>query len=451
MRLRTFLISYAVVASILFALVAAISLYSSQNQLSTLREQSIREYRSLANSLQGNAQIIVTIGDEGLVYHLIHHYVTFYAEQGIELTINPAGNLPNDETEPTVQVSFVEHNQNHIIHANGIVATALQDFYVELSFDVSDTIADLHRAQYALLVFFVIFALVAALALHLVLAKMFRPIEIVTKASKDIADGHFHKRISIDDSGELSSMAQSFNRMAEEVEQRIQTLKDEAQSKQQFIDNFSHELRTPLTAIYGFADFLQKTNLDEKEKIEFAQHIMDEAKYLEKVADSMLLMSTLRNSSPVKEEVSIKQLFASIEKTMQGTLSQRHMKLTTNPTDDYLLGQEDLLKCLLLNLCANSAQACAEEEGLICMEAVKKDEVTILSVADNGCGISSEDIPRLTEAFYQTDKARSRTNAGVGLGLAIASQIAKLHDATLEIKSDYGVGTTVKIIFTSSK
>ena len=132
MRLRTFLISYAVVASILFALVAVISLYSSQNQLSTLREQSIREYRSLANSLQGNAQIIVAIGDEGLVDRLIHHYVTFYAEQGIELTINPAANLPNGETEQKIQVSFVEHNQNHIIHANGIVATALQDFYVEL-------------------------------------------------------------------------------------------------------------------------------------------------------------------------------------------------------------------------------------------------------------------------------------------------------------------------------
>ena len=118
---------------------------------------------------------------------------------------------------------------------------------------------------------------------------------------------------------------------------------------------------------------------------------------------------------------------------------------------EYILeGQEDLIKSLMLNLCLNALRACVPNKGAICMEAKNEGGSVTLSVSDNGRGIPADSLPKVTEPFYRVDKARNRKDGGAGLGLALCRKIAETHGAEMIIESALGVGTTVKITFTTS-
>ncbi|MCU5468638.1 ATP-binding protein, partial [Bacillus pacificus] len=77
-----------------------------------------------------------------------------------------------------------------------------------------------------------------------------------------------------------------------------------------------------------------------------------------------------------------------------------------------------------------------------------KENKTVLEIKDEGIGISEEDLPKVFEAFYMADKSRTRANNGVGLGLTICSEIAKIHEIELEMESQLNKGTIIRITFT---
>ncbi|MGC7870621.1 sensor histidine kinase [Desulfosporosinus sp. SYSU MS00001] len=101
----------------------------------------------------------------------------------------------------------------------------------------------------------------------------------------------------------------------------------------------------------------------------------------------------------------------------------------------------------MLNLVDNALKA-SKSGDRISVRVFKNDESKIfLEVKDSGIGIPKEEIPKVFEPFFMVDKSRSRANNGVGLGLSLCAEIAKIHDASIEIESDLGKGTTIKVIF----
>jgi signal transduction histidine kinase len=294
---------------------------------------------------------------------------------------------------------------------------------------------DLRNIQLMLLIFSLLFSALTALGLYIILLRIFKPINIVANSSKNIANGNYGERIHISGNNELSAMAANFNKMAEEIEMQIM-------GKQQFIDNFTHEIRSPLTSIYGYAEYLQKAPYGEDTTIKATQTIMDEANHIKMIATSLLKLATLRNYAPIKTEISIPQLFDNVRRTLN-----TEKNLVCKNEIDTMEGQEDLIISLLINLCTNAIRAGATD---IYLEATESQAGGIvLSVTDNGCGISSDDLTRITEPFYRVDKARSREQGGAGLGLTLCKQIAEAHGAIMQIESILGKGTTVKITFTT--
>jgi signal transduction histidine kinase len=171
---------------------------------------------------------------------------------------------------------------------------------------------------------------------------------------------------------------------------------------------------------------------------------------MKKLSNSLLELATLGNYKPMKGKILISELFENIHQTMKSVLAERNIHFSCHNDVDVLEGQEDLIKSLLLNLCANAVTACSTDNGTIHLSASKHEEKTVLSVTDNGCGITKENIHKVTEAFYRIDKARSREHGGAGLGLTLCKRIAEVHGADLIIESLVDTGTTIKIILTSS-
>ena len=458
MRLKAFLATYFLFLFILYSSLGIVSAYMTSNQTEILKEKSTGEYYSIAATLAKDIAVLhgryANLGDIDVsqsVNTLVDGYISYYRKYNIKIAVTDLS-LPDNNSYASVNttISFVRKEQGYFIHITGTLPEPFQFYQLNYDLDITKNVMDMRNTQNILLLFAVIFSVVTAIALRIVLSSIFKPLSIVANTSRKIADGQYSERIRIKGKHEISSMAQSFNLMAEQIEKQIHYLEEEAIARQQFADNLAHEMRTPLTSIYGYAEYIQRSYLQEEEIIESAQYIMDEAGHMNKIANSLLELATLRNYMPIKNEISIPRLFGDISRSMEYLLQKQNICLDCHNTVDVLFGQEDLIKSLLVNLCLNAMKACVPGVGAIHLVAEKQDDGIVISVSDNGCGIPKESISHITEPFYRVDKARSREDGGAGLGLAICKQIIEAHNADMIIESSVGVGTMVKITFTSS-
>ena len=469
MRLKTFLATFLFFLLILFSLISIVSVYMTTTQMDLLRERSSREYRSISAGLSRNIEVLYDRYAResedaflGAVDEFISLYATNYREYHIEITLSHWTDMDSQNPlQEGVQMSFIRRDDHHYIHIQGRLAHPFEDFKLSYYADVTGPIGEMQRIQHILLMFSIPFSLIAALGFYYILFRIFKPIDIITKASQKIANGSYDERIEFKGKNELSAMATHFNQMAEEIEHQLQRSKDEAIGKQQFIDNFAHEIRTPITSIYGYAEYIQRAPYDEVEIYESTEAIMDRANHMKGIANSLLKLATLRNYEPILGSIHVSSLFDDIENTLKKSIRDERVQLIFQCEVEILEGQEDLIKSLIFNLCNNAIKAFHGKEGRVCVAAkkvatglkiknkIQKDKI-ILSVTDNGCGISQEDLKRITEPFYRVDRMRDGDSGGAGLGLALCQQIAQVHGAKMTIESTLEVGTKVSVIFTSS-
>ena len=235
--------------------------------------------------------------------------------------------------------------------------------------------------------------------------------------------------------------------MAESVEKNMISLKKSAEDKQQFIDDLAHEMKTPITSVIGYSEYLKNTNSSKENQIIALEHLSDSMHRLQNLSSQLLKLTLLREEEVEFKRIEAAHLLDELSATMKPSLDTRNIKLLTEATLEYIVGDEALLLSLLTNLVENAARA--SKSGDCVTVRVYKGGSAVIEVEDCGIGIEQEEIEKITAPFYRIDKSRSRQFGGVGLGMSIVSRIAALHNARLEIKSEKGKGTVVRIIFTT--
>jgi len=448
MRIKTFFATYLLFLCVMFACVGIVSAYLTNSQINILREKSISQYRSISASLSRDiaaleARNLPPLDFEAAVHNIMIGYQMYHVRHGVQV------NLFHTAYARETELTFGNGNGQRFIYIAGMLPEPVERYSLYYSLDISEDIADMRGIQNMLLVSVAILSAIAAVALYFTLAAIFKPFSIVASVSRKIAGGEFGERIQVKGNSEISRLAQDFNHMAERIEGQIRLLEDEALAKQQFVDNFAHEIRTPLTSIYGYAEYMQKTSLDEQETIESTEYIMTESRHMRNIANSLLELAVLRDYVPVKTEINLLQLFEDVQKTIENPLQKCCVQLEISVGIETMTGQEDLIKSLILNLCLNALKACTPEQGIIKLRAVPLPEAVSISVEDNGCGIPAESLSKIMEPFYRVDKSRSREDGGTGLGLTLCRQIAKVHHAEMVIESAVGKGAKVDVIFTT--
>jgi len=458
MRLKTFFATLLLFLILLFSLISVISVYTTNSQINALRERSQREYRTISSGLSRNISVLqeISLGlPEEVFFDAVESFFFSYAmnyrEYLIEISLTNLSDAEDGDDIPEGAVlSFIEVEGEHFIHITGRLAQPFEYFQLDYYINITNTIIEVQNIQHILLLISIPFSIIAALGLYYILMRLFKPIDIITRASQKIAGGSYEERIPVEGNNELATMAINFNQMAEEIERQLQLSRDEAIGKQQFIDNFAHEIRTPLTSIYGYAEYIQKAPYDEDDILESTESIMDRANHMKEIANSLLKLATLRNYKPVIKDIAIQPFFEDIERTLRKAAHEENPQLIFESNVEILKAQEDLIKILLLNLCINGIKSCEMGKGIIHVEARGQAGDIFLSVTDNGCGISDEDIKRIAEPFYRVDKTRHKNFGGTGLGLTLCQQIVQVHEARMIMESSIGVGTRVTIIFTNS-
>lgn len=273
-----------------------------------------------------------------------------------------------------------------------------------------------------------------------------KPIENLMHSTKKIAAGNYSERAKVYSKDEFSILAKQFNDMAYTIEEKIQELEASNSQKEAFIDNFTHELKTPLTSIIGYADFIRTSRYEEKLFYEAADYIYNEGKHLEKIAFKMMDLIYSKSQPLCLELIEITQLYVEIKRSFIKRLELKEIELIIKGEKTQLMADRILLKMLLNNFIDNAIKASYERSKIYLEVQLSGDEV-ILSVQDEGIGISKEHLDKIRQPFYIVDASRTKKSNGVGLGLAICQKIVEAHGARLEIQSQIQKGTKVLVIF----
>ena len=270
-----------------------------------------------------------------------------------------------------------------------------------------------------------------------------RPLMELKKAAAAISEGKYQIRVSEGRKDELGELACSFNHMAATIEESIQKLTETNRRQQQMLGSLAHELKTPMTAIMGYADTLLTVRLSDKRREQALRYIQKECSRLSRLSVKILELTGLYEEEKSGLNLQSFQVgkFLNHIKALTGfTLKEKEIQLEVqcSPSDLQKTADVDLLTSFVLNLVDNAGKA-SEEGGKI--RIIAEDKALI--VEDYGRGITSEDLERVTEAFYMVDKSRSRKEGGAGLGLALCKEIADLHHWKMSIESEPEKGTRV--------
>lgn len=273
-----------------------------------------------------------------------------------------------------------------------------------------------------------------------------RPIRQLGKVAGQIAAGNFEQRSRYPEKDEIGELAASFNLMADRLVEQMQAKELEARQKEDFTVAFAHELKTPLTSIIGYADMLGTVKLSEEERQEAYVYIYSQGKRLESLSHKLLELVSIEKNPLVRKPISTKQFEENIRTTMRPIFNERNIRGKIDLEKGVLHGDYELLLSLFYNLLDNAVKA-VSEGGFILFKGRRLDNAYEIKVVDNGRGMPKQEISRITEAFYMVDKSRSRKEGGAGIGMALCKQIIDLHGATLNIDSNPGDGTVIRIIF----
>lgn len=292
-----------------------------------------------------------------------------------------------------------------------------------------------------------ILGLIIVAALARIMGKVVtRPIGSLSGAVQNISSGNYKERVDLKSKDEIGVLANEFNKMADEIERRIEALKLEGESKQRFIDNLTHELRTPLTSIIGYSELIETTNYDEAMIKKGVGYINSEGKRMLKMVNSMMNMILLRENTLSFEKYNIQPLLEEVMDIMRVKAGKKNVSITREGRELELEIDLDLFKEVLLNLVDNALNVSSDGKS-IAIGAEIYNKRNCVYVRDEGKGISKEDISKIFEPFYRVDQSRARKAGGMGLGLSICNEIIKAHGAEFKVESELGQGTVVRIIF----
>ncbi len=293
--------------------------------------------------------------------------------------------------------------------------------------------------------FAMIFVLVAVVVLLLAILfeyynsrRLSRPLYEMAEAARRFAQEDYSARISgYDEEDEIGMLAESFNAMAEGLEQ------NEAR-RQEFVANVSHELRTPMTTISGFADGILDGTIPQSEERKYLEIISSETKRLSRLVRSMLDMSRLRSGDPALREKTFDLSEMMVETVLNfvDRVEAKHLDMDLSMPEDALFvhGDVDALTRVLYNLIDNAIKF-ADEGTVLTVSLWKEGKKAYVSVQDIGEELPQEELPRIFDRFHKADRSRSQDRDGVGLGLYMVRQIIADHDQDIFVTSEEG--TTV--------
>jgi histidine kinase len=318
---------------------------------------------------------------------------------------------------------------------------------------VSELFSQYKKAIFEAMTYATLAALVGAvLASFLISRQVVTPTLQMMSLSKRIAEGEYEERLSLpggqqmDQIDELGRLALSFNQMADKLE-KTETMRRE------LIADVTHELRTPLTAVKGYLEGMTDGILPADP--ETYQQIHSEINRMQRLVNDLQELSRVEAGAfqLMLTPVSPASLIERIQNTLGRQFEEKNIQFETNMEANLpdINVDKDRIIQVLTNLVGNALQY-TPSGGKVTLLVRRELYDVLFSVIDNGIGISADQIPLIFNRFYRTDKSRTRTSGGSGIGLTIAKALVIAHQGKIWAESKgEGKGSTFSFLIPLSK
>lgn len=410
--------------------------------------------RQVGRDLQTNAQILANAGmfsgelqeekkmDE-TGFHQDNLRITWIAADGTVLYDNDAGadSMGNHKDRPEVQEALEKGSGESIRNSSTM---NMSTYYYALRLSDGTVLRVATEIRSVVNIFFSAVPLIAVILLFIILIcvvlarfltkQLLQPIEVMAKNMEDTSETAVYK--------ELVPFMNTIRAQHENILMA-------AKVRQDFTANVSHELKTPLTAISGYAELIENHMVDEQQETRFAHEIRQNANRLLSLINDIIRLSELDSSDNPAisyELLNLDEVAGECVNALKVNADRRRVELHYESEPCELRADRGMICELVDNLCENAIRY-NNEGGWVCVRVTKKNGRPLLEVSDNGIGIPKDQQARIFERFYRVDKSRSKQSGGTGLGLAIVKHIVALHDANIELESEPGKGTVIRVIF----
>ena len=292
---------------------------------------------------------------------------------------------------------------------------------------------------------FVVVALVALFIIRKYVAYKLKPIYSIV-LSRDV---HTHEIFSELKDKHVENIGEELTAWADTNDKEIARLKETEQFRKQYLGNVAHELKTPIFNIQGYISTLLDGGLEDelinRKYLERAEKSIDRLINIVNDLDTISKLESNMNRLEM-EKFDIVALTKEIAEQAEMEAVKKGIRISIKGADNlpspfWVLADKHYIGQVIVNLVINSIRY-GKEGGLTRVHFRDMLDKILVEVEDNGLGISKEDLPRVFERFYRTDKGRSREQGGTGLGLAIVKHIIEAHGERISVRSEPGVGST---------
>lgn len=295
-------------------------------------------------------------------------------------------------------------------------------------------------------------ALLLAIGAALVIERsIVLPVRRLRATSQLLGGGDLSARAPQLGGGEIGDLGTAFNTMATQIAEREERLKELDRLKSEFVSSVSHELKTPLTTIKLLAHLLQRTDLTEDEKIDYAKTIAIECDRQIDFVGNLLDLSRIESGAYKlrKTRVDISELIRSCVDVERHRAESLGLAITSDVSKSTATGDFDALRRVIRNLIDNAIKY-TQAGGIITVSAREIDDRVAISVSDTGKVIPEADLPYIFDKFYRAASDDGPTGSlgtasGVGLGLYLAQHIVSQLDGEVTVESEAARGTTFTV------
>ena len=275
--------------------------------------------------------------------------------------------------------------------------------------------------------------ILAFVVAYFVTLKMVQPLKKMSAVAQQYGRGDFSTRLEIESCDEVGQLAMTLNNMA-------QSLSVSESMRRSFVANVSHELKTPMTSIGGFIDGILDGTIPKSEEKKYLRIVSDEVKRLSRLVRSMLNLSRIETGEAkvAIRQFNIVELACQTVFNFEKAINDKNIDIRGLDHERVMVeADEDLIHQVLYNLTDNAVKF-VNEGGYIQFDYSSDNNNVYISVKNSGQGLSKDEITKVFDRFYKTDRSRGLDKNGVGLGLYIVRTIVNLHGGDIIVKSVEG-------------